>query len=59
MGSMGVGLGRTTLISSLPHSRTDHSSTTSARTKPATQYEAGGFYVDLYGKNTNFVILEL
>lgn len=35
--SMGAGLGRTTLTSSLPHSRADHSSTTSARTKPKIQ----------------------
>lgn len=32
MGSMGVGLGRTTLMSSLLHSRTDQSSTTRAWT---------------------------
>lgn len=36
MGSIGVGLGRTTPTSSLPHSRADHSSMTSARTKPKT-----------------------
>lgn len=35
--STGAGLGRTTLTSSLPHSRADHSSTTSARTKPKIQ----------------------
>lgn len=34
MESMGVGLGRTTLASSLPHSRADHRSTISNLTKP-------------------------
>lgn len=35
---MGVGLGRTTLMSSLLHSRTDHSSSTRARIKPETEH---------------------
>ncbi len=45
MGSIGVGLGRTTLTSSLPHSRTDHSSSTRARTKPAT-HQASALNMD-------------
>lgn len=37
MGSIGVGLGRTTLTSSLLHSRVHQSSRISARTKPAAE----------------------
>lgn len=59
MGSMGVGLGRTTLISSLPHSRTDHSSITSARTNPATKHQAGGFNMDLYRVDTQTLSCDL
>lgn len=48
MGSIGVGLGRTTLTSSLPHSRTYHSSTTRAWTKPATQHQSSGFSLEKF-----------
>lgn len=50
MGSMGVGLGQTTPTSSIPHSRTAHSSTTRARTKPATQ--ASGIDMNMNGEET-------